>query len=281
MVFVSNQQYVLPLPGRSPLLKNLRLRNAGSAKYGGDWLSIPHTHNYTELFYIIGGDGKFQIDDELFPVSANQLVVVNPNVNHTEVSHDSHPLEYIVVGVEGLELKSTENQDGRFSVFSFPASDGILFCMQSILRELQNRYSEYETVCQAYMEILIIRLTRQAEFSTVSLPPKPNLNRQCASVRRYIDAHYKEKLTLEQLAGEANVNKYYLAHAFKMEFGVSPISYMNACRVKESKRLLVETDWSLIQIAAMLGYSSPSYFSQSFHRAEGISPQAYRKAYKQ
>lgn len=275
---MSNQQYVLPLSGRSALTKNLRLRNVGSARYGGDWLSIPHTHNYTELFYIMGGDGKFQIDDALFPVSAHQLVVVNPNVSHTEVSHDSHPLEYIVVGVEGLELK--EGHDSRFSIFSFPESNDILPCMQSILTELRERGADHEAVCQAYMEILIIRLNRQAVFSPVSPPEKPNLNRQCVAVRRYIDAHYKEELTLERLAGEANLNKYYLAHAFKLEFGVSPISYMNACRVTESKRLLVETDWSLIQIAAMLGYSSPSYFSQSFRRAEGISPQAYRKSHK-
>lgn len=277
---MSNQQYVLSLSGRSPKMKDLRLRNVGSARYGGDWLSIPHTHNYTELFYITGGDGEFQIDDMRFPVSANQLVVVNSNVNHTEVSRDSHPLEYIVVGLEGLELNDTGAQDSRFRVFSFPASNEILLCMQSILRELQNREPEYEAVCQAYMEILAIRLYRQAAFSPAARPLKPNLNRQCASVRRYIDSHYKENLTLDRLAGEANVNKYYLAHTFKMEFGISPISYMNVCRVNESKRLLVETDWSLIQIAAMLGYSSPSYFSQSFRRAEGISPQTYRKTYK-
>lgn len=278
---MSNQQYVFSQPERPPLLKNLRLRNVGSAKYDGDWLSIPHTHNYTELFYIVGGDGKFQIDDLRFPVSANQLVVVNPNVSHTEVSHDAHPLEYIVMGVEGLELKSTEYQDGRFRVFSFPAPEEILFCMQHILRELQDCGLEYQTVCQAYMEILAIRLTRQAEFSPEAHPPKARLNRQCVSVRRYIDAHYKEKLTLEQLAAAVKVNKYYLAHAFKAEFGVSPISYMNLCRIEEGKRLLLESDWSLIQIAAILGYSSPSYFSQAFHRQEGISPQKYRKEHRQ
>lgn len=277
---MSNQQYVFPTPERSPLLKNLRLRNVGSAKYDGDWLSIPHSHNYTELFYIIGGDGKFQIDDALFPVSENQLVVVNPSVSHTEVSNNSHPLEYIVLGVEGLELQPTEGQDGRYSIFTFPGPDVTLLCMQSILEELQTRELEYAAVCQAYMDILLIRLARQAKFSLVAHPAKPNANRQCAAIRRYIDAHYKEKLTLEQLASEVRVNKYYLAHAFKSEFGISPISYMNSCRIAEGKRLLVESDWSLIQIAAMLGYSSPSYFSQAFHNSEGISPQEYRKMHK-
>lgn len=277
---MSNQHYTLHYLEESPLRQRLKLRNVASAKYGGDWLSIPHAHNYTELFYIIGGDGMFQIDDDMFPVSADQLIVVNPNVIHTEVGYDSRPLEYIVIGVEGLEVRSPEGQDGRFSVFAFSGPDEILFCMQNILRELQNRGLEYETACQAYMEILVIRLNRKAEFSFNPVPEKPAASRQCASIRHYIESHYKEKLTLDLLAEEANVNKYYLAHAFKQEFGISPINYMNLCRINEGKRLLTETDLTLIQISGMLGFSSGSYFSQAFRRGEGISPLEYRKSMK-
>ena len=50
------------------------------------------------------------------------------------------------------------------------------------------------------------------------------------------------------------------------------------CRIKEGKRLLAETDLSLSQIAAILGFSSSSYFSQTFRNAEGTSPTEYRKA---
>ena len=70
----------------------MKLRNVASAKYGGDWHSIPHSHSYTELFYIIGGDGKFQIDDERFPVQAHNLVIVNPKIIHTELSYEANPL---------------------------------------------------------------------------------------------------------------------------------------------------------------------------------------------
>ena len=82
----------------------MKLRNIASTKYSGDWPSIPHSHSYAELFYIVDGEGQFQINDKLFPVQAHQLVVVNPNVIHTEVSFESHPLEYIVLGIEGLEF---------------------------------------------------------------------------------------------------------------------------------------------------------------------------------
>lgn len=71
----------------------MKLRNIASTKYSGDWPSIPHSHSYAELFYIVDGEGQFQINDKLFPVQAHQLVVVNPNVIHTEVSFESHPLE--------------------------------------------------------------------------------------------------------------------------------------------------------------------------------------------
>lgn len=277
---MSNQNYIFSLPDESYLHNTLQLRNVGSAKYGGDWHSIPHVHNYTELFYIIGGQGQFCIDDELFPVHTNQLVIVNPNIVHTEVSYEAHPLEYIVVGIEGLELSIEGNSSGRFCIFSFPQSNNTLTCMQNILLEMQNRKPHHQTLCKAYMDILVVQLMRDASFSAVQVPSQPLNNRQCATVRRYIDIHYKEPLTLDLLAEEASINKYYLAHAYKQAYGISPISYMIACRIREGKRLLADTDLSLSQISSILGFSSASYFSQSFRKSEGISPLEYRKSHQ-
>lgn len=90
----------------------MKLRNIASTRYSGDWPSIPHSHSYAELFYIVDGAGQFQINDKLFPVQAHQLVVVNPNVIHTEVSLESHPLEYIVLGIEGLEFTISDAAEG-------------------------------------------------------------------------------------------------------------------------------------------------------------------------
>lgn len=278
---MSNENYIFSLPSESHLHNTLKLRNVGSAKYGGDWHSIPHVHNYTELFYIISGQGQFCIGNELFPVSPNQLVIINPNIIHTEVSYEDYPLEYIVLGIEGLELSVNGNNDGRFCILSFPRSDYTLNYMQNILREVQNRKPHHQTVCQAYMDILVVQLMRDASFSATQVPSQPLNNRQCATVRRYIDSHYKEPLTLDLLAAEANVNKFYLSHAFKQAYGVSPINYMIACRIREGKRLLMDTDLSLSQISIILGFSSASYFSQSFRKAEGTSPLEYRKANQQ
>lgn len=97
----------------------MKLRNIASTRYSGDWPSIPHSHSYAELFYIVDGAGQFQINDKLFPVQAHQLVVVNPNVIHTEVSLKSHPLEYIVLGIEGLEFTISDAAEGSFCVYTF------------------------------------------------------------------------------------------------------------------------------------------------------------------
>ena len=126
----------------------------------------------------------------------------------------------------------------------------------------------------------MIRLMRSTTLSVAMEPQTIAGNRQCALVRRYIDDHFKEALTLDLLAEEAHMNKYYLSHAFKKEYGVSPINYMLSRRIDESKYLLAETDLSLSRIAQLLGFSSLSYFSQSFRKTQEISPMEFRQSAK-
>ena len=267
-----DKEYTFTIRGTAKLL------NVSSAKYGGDWHSVPHTHNHMELFYIVGGKGQFLIQDQLYPVNANNLVVINPNIPHTEVSLNAQPLEYIVLGIDGVELAGNEISSAEFSILDQFESAEISGCLRNILREMELKSTGYEDVCQAYMEILIIRLMRSI---TLAVPTEPQIvtkNQQCAVVRRYIDQHFKEALTLEQLAEEAHMNKFYLSHAFKKEYGVSPINYLISCRIEESKYLLAETDLSLSRISQLLGFSSLSYFSQVFHRTQGISPMEFRQS---
>ena len=257
-----------------------KLLNIASARYGGDWHSVPHTHNHMELFFIVGGKGQFLIDDRLHPVNANNLVIINPDVIHTEVSLNAQPLEYIVLGVDGITLANSETSNGQFSILDYYESVEVAGCLRNILREMEQKNPGYEDVCQAYMEILIIRLMRITALSVPTEPQTISANRQCAAVRRYIDLHFKEPLTLEQLAAEGHMNKYYLSHAFKREYGISPINYMISKRIEESKYLLAETDLSMSQIAQLLGFSSLSYFSHVFHRTQSTSPKDYRNSQK-
>ena len=272
---MSNRRYELEFSERNNIRGTAKLRSISSARYGGDWHCTPHTHHYAELFYIVGGEGQFRIEDKLYPVKADQMIIVNPNVIHTEVSYNSRPLEYIVLGIDGLELAISPQQEHRYQILDYRGGGDILTCLRHILQETQSALPGYETICQAYMEILILRLMRTTKFTTT--PAAHTIGSQCTAVRNYIDSHYKEPLSLELLAQVAHLNKFYLSHAFKEEYGMAPINYMISRRIEESRYLLQETDLSMSQIAQILGFSSANYFSQSFRKTQGISPLEYRK----
>lgn len=263
-----------------PLGGTAKLLNVASYKYGDDWHCVPHTHNHTELFFIVSGKGQFLIQDQAVPVDVNNLVIINPNIPHAETSLSAQPLEYIVLGISGIELATGENSNGQFCVLDHYESLEITSCLRNLLRETELQKPGYEDICQAYMEILIIRLMRSTALTAQTEPRVIAGNRQCAAIKRYIDLHFKEPLTLEQLSEEAHMSKYYLSHAFKREYGISPINYLISRRIDESKYLLAETDLSISQIAQLLGFSSLSYFSQVFRKSQQISPMEFRQSSK-
>ena len=275
---MSNKRYEVNTPGVSPVDRDVpKLLYVSTAKYGGAWPRLMHTHACTELFYVVGGMGQFKVAEKLIPVSPDDLVIVNPNVEHTEVSLNASPLEYIVLGVEGMEFAADENGDRRYSAFNFHSGrEDILPYLRGMLREIEQKSAGYEVVCQDLLEILVVKLMRHTDFS-LTVTPAQQSSKECAEARRYIDSNFKENISLDQLAELTHVNKYYLVHSFSKEYGVSPINYLIGRRIEESRYLLADTNHSLSQISHMLGFSSPSYFSQSFRKLEGISPMEYRK----
>ncbi len=105
----------------------------------------------------------------------------------------------------------------------------------------------------------------------------PTENRECAEIKRYLDTNYREDISLDLLAELAHLNKYYLAHTFSGSTEFPPITYLNRRRIEESKHMLGNTGYSLAQISELMGFSSPSYFSQCFRKAEGLTPNEYRR----
>lgn len=277
---MSTKRYTLEGPCESPVdLAGVRLLYASSARYSGEWHSTLHSHTCSEFFYMVSGSGRFQIDDLLLPVYPADLMIVNPSVQHTELSSDTQsPLEYIVLGVDGLELGADEDRDYRYNLMHCQdCQEMILRDLREILRELELQQPGCQFICQGLLNNLIVRLTRRSDRLFVPAAGKKP-SRECAEVRRYIDSHFKENITLDQLAKMAHVNKYYMVHTFSKAYGISPINYLISRRIAESKYLLADTNHSLSQISHMIGFSSPSYFSQSFRRLEQISPMEYRKA---
>ena len=75
---------------------DFQLRYISISKYEGDWHSLPHTHQFSELFYVLRGEGVFYIEDEKVFVKTDDLMIINPYVEHTEKTLPNNPMEYIV-----------------------------------------------------------------------------------------------------------------------------------------------------------------------------------------
>ncbi len=272
---MSTQMYELGLEPEA--LRSSRLQYISSSRFGNDWHTTLHTHACTEIFYCVSGVGRFILKEGEQPVGSDDLLIVDANFEHTEDSVASNPLEYIVLGVDGLDFRLPRQEANGYAMFNFREHRSeMLFYLRKLLAEASEKPPQYEFVCGRVFEVFLAMLSRHTQLS-VEIAPVKRRNRECAAVRRYIDEHFAEPLTLDHLAEVAHVNKYYLVHAFNREYGVTPINYLLLCRIHGSKQLLASTDLSLSQIAQIHGFSSPSYFSQSFRRLEGMSPMEYRK----
>lgn len=255
----------------------IKLLYISTSKYEGDWHSTLHAHNCTELFYMVNGMGYFVVEDEEFPVSAGDVVIINPNVMHTETGTPKTPMEYIVLGIQGGEFLAQDSDDSRYCILHRnPQGNDLVEIIKAILAEMEERHNHFETVAHSFLEILSVKLLRSKSVS-MQEAPQNRARHDCAKVKRYIDAHFKEHITLDVLAEMAHFNKHYLVHSFSREMGISPISYLTQKRIEESRFFLAQTDISISDISQIIGFSSPCYFSQSFSRVAKMSPRDYRR----
>lgn len=272
---MSNTRFDLASPPKA--LDTSRLLYVSRSGFDTDWHSTMHTHGCIELFYCVQGIGAFVLDGNRQAVGSDDVVIVNANVEHTEFSVASNPLQYIVLGVDGFDFQFTENNGAYLVLTCRDARDELLFYLEEMLAEMKKTPAHFETVCQYLLPVLLIKLLR-GRLPDMHIAPARHGNKECAAVRRYIDEHYADPLTLDFLAELMHVNKFYLVHTFNKEYGIAPINYLIDRRIRESKFMLAYTNHSISDISRLLGFSSPSYFSQSFRKLTEQSPLAYRKA---
>lgn len=91
-----------------------------------------------------------------------------------------------------------------------------------------------------------------------------------------IEKRYREPLTLPHLAGMLHISPYHLHRTFKRIVGQTPAAYLRASRLKAAEKLLVETEYTITDIAAAVGFSNAAHFSTVFQKQYGLPPSAYR-----
>lgn len=152
---MSTKRYDLDLsvsqrsPGSfSALLGNASLLYVTDAQFNTDWHSTLHSHPNMELFYCVRGIGEFRMKDRVLPVGSDDMIIINPNVEHTESSIPSNPLEYIALGISGVDLVfDTKGQ--QFSVLNYRESRSeIAALLRMLISEASTQPPGWENVCQ-------------------------------------------------------------------------------------------------------------------------------------
>ena len=278
---MSNERYLMMESDIKSL--SFQLESITKSKYDSDWHSTLHTHPFTELFYVVDGKGEFNIQGQRFPVKPNDFVIINPQVEHTELSSPDEPLEYIVLGINGLSFSNlTPVSEGGhpFSFFNLrDEQKDILRYLNAMVQEATSQSMSYELVCHNLLEILLIKILRHQHFD-LEVGKQSKATKDISFIKHYLETYYHESIQLEDLASMTHLSRFYISHSFKKEIGMSPMEYLIDIRIKESKILLRTTNYSISQVADIVGFTTPTYFSKQFSKSTGISPTDYREQFQ-
>jgi CheY-like chemotaxis protein len=128
----------------------------------------------------------------------------------------------------------------------------------------------------------LFSIEETASHITNALERKQKLNQNARRLVRqamaYINEHYAEPLSRQEIAQRVSIAEDYLTYCFRQELGITPIRYLQRFRVNQAKLLLKNTQKTITEIAFAVGFSDSGYFSRIFHRDTGMSPEDYRQA---
>jgi len=97
------------------------------------------------------------------------------------------------------------------------------------------------------------------------------------SIASYLNEHYREEVSLQDVAARFYLSREYIARKFKQAYGVTILDYLSRIRIDRAKLLLHNPHLRIAQIAEMVGYPDEKYFRRVFKKIEGVSPGEYRK----
>lgn len=261
-----------------------------------------HNHDFVELVIIMKGHGRFFINGQEHKVEEGNVILLNPGTWHyslpeigsskgpkecylafTDVEYKNCPKGFLPLFHDYqiiVELPEALKKDMFFLCNAInkeanSCATGRYFMMKSYLIQvlcLLERFQEQER------ELELNPVTEKVsgcEFKSV------NKKYVVQRIMDYMETHYQEKISLDQIAANMYLSSYYISKIFKSETGDTPINFLISLRMKKARELLDdELETSIQEVAAAVGYEDAYHFSKLFKKYYGLSPLYYKARLK-
>lgn len=263
---------------------------------GAEPFFVPyHWHQEIEILVLEQGKATVTVNGMDYPGKAGDVFIISPGELHSIQSEDDSIFYYACVFQ--LPFLSFEGFDQGQSQWLNPLlSHTLLFPTkieenspgaEEIRRELEELiqsnlrqdpgFSLFTKACllkiislMAREKLLIPVEKKASQYSSA----KTELMKEMVS---YLQSHYEEKITLDEIAKRFNLSPKYFCRFFKENFGKGMVEYLNYFRMEQAAKRLLETDQRILDVALGVGFENFSYFIKKFKEIYGCTPSAYRE----
>ena len=247
-----------------------------------------HSHDYYELYFFVEGAVEMEIVGKRHPLHAGDVIIIPPEISHRAVIQDALiPYRRFVFWISraycaGLTEQSPDYMylfqqvmaSGKFiyhfDMMEFNALRTRLF---ALLDEIHaQRFAKGARIALCVSD-LVLHLNRAVYEMEHPITHTENISRYEA-ITNYIDVHLEDKLTLDHLAKEFYISKYYIAHLFQENTGLSVHQYIT------KKRLVaccdaIKSGVGISRAYALCGFNDYSSFYRAFKKEYGIPPSEF------
>jgi len=256
---------------------------------------LVHQHTFFELLYVYKGNCINTIDGNEQNLLEGSICIVPPSVEHSIAANDDNSLvlNFVVrastFNRSFTDLLSTNdvlsayfneiiysNRYRKYLLFHTGDTPEIKQSVLAMLDVYSNKGKYYNRIMNGHFMVLMGNLLQMYE-NTVEYPESYIEKFNVAP--RLIDyiANNSERATLEDCARRFHFSQRYLGRLVKKETGLTFPQYVTHIRMQTAKKLLLQNNVSLDEVAAELGYNDSSYFIRVFKKEEGCTPSDYRK----
>lgn len=250
-----------------------------------------HKHDdFMELAFIMSGRGTYRINSQLYTVAEGDVIMISPGAYHQAlvVDQESPTVEFFI-GFCGIKLHTLNDNDINLMHYPILHTYGevrrklFMICSSMAAEEEGLRPERYHIMKAYLMQIIVSVIREQAAImepeQEEDLVKTVRKNGVVVQILNYFEAHYNEKVSLEQIAENMYVSPFYISKIFKSETGDTPIRHLINIRLERAKEIIEgDRQRSIKEIAADVGYDDVYHFSKLFKKKYGVAPSKLKKA---